>query len=157
MSAYRTTSRTLRCAVTFLLLAPAVGAFLYWVGNLFALALPATLERGWDSRAFAASVKLLVNFYLLSGYMVGALPALVAGVAHALLNDPSSPLWRRLVIASAFAASAQFLFLAVTGMLATGGAEFVALLLALASASAGVLVLSGAAWRRIRAKPALSG
>jgi len=53
------------------LLAPAVGAFLYWVGNLFALALPATLERGWDSRAFAASVKLLVNFYLLSGYMVG--------------------------------------------------------------------------------------
>ena len=75
----------------YAVLAPPLGAMALWAMTLLPGAVLATIDHGVDTRAWAAIVKLLGTYAMFS-YLLGFLPALGAGIAHAVMRQWPWPL-----------------------------------------------------------------
>mgnify|MGYP003583618601 CR=1 FL=1 len=82
----------------YVVFGPPLGASALWAMTYLPSALLATLDRGVDAQAWTSIFKLLGTYAMFS-YLLGLLPALGAGIAHAVIRRRSGS--SRVRIASA--------------------------------------------------------
>lgn len=86
--------------IAYALLAPPLGALAFWSLTLLPTAALATFQHGFDLTAWSAAVKLL-TIYASYSYLLGFLPALGAGIGHALARQKLGNAKFRVIVVTA--------------------------------------------------------
>lgn len=119
---------------SYAVVGPPLGAVVFWAITLLPAAISGTIDHGFDERAWRGGLKLL-GMYASFSYLLGILPALGAGVLHAVVWNRRSP---RVRVAAA--AATGLLLSALLLLLGAGAGEADAIFMAVGGGLSALLI-----------------